>query len=198
MESGERPKSCGTKSGPAACRRRRETSGFTRRRRWSRHSSSTPGTFTGEAAANLIADSVQVEGSRRWTLKNSVRRRVLKQLHTRDALQRALDATPSPSGRLPPACDRSLRDRIDEAAWRADLRGAGRCRCKSWTGWASPTSRNPCRRSTPSVNASSTRRLLDPLRALAGSNFQGRKTELATLASYVERDGAAGSRPCRC
>src|SRR5580704_328727 len=52
------------------------------------------GTFTGVAAANLISDSIPAkEGSNRWTLKNSIRRRVLKQLRTREALQNALRKT---------------------------------------------------------------------------------------------------------
>jgi hypothetical protein len=150
------------------------------------------GTFTGVAAANLIADSIPAkEGSNRWTLKNSIRRRVLKQLRTREALQNALRKTADrPNDPLQRAIEdcvsgsmKSLREQTFEEL-------AASMQVVDWL------NETELKESLPAID--DVRRkveyaaLLDPLRALTGSNFFGRRTELAALANYVE--GGNGER----
>jgi hypothetical protein len=147
-----------------------------------------PGIHTGVAAANLIADSVLVkEGSNRWTLKNSVRRRILKQLHTREALQEALrKTTDRPDDRLQHAIEACLAGSMKSLGEQTSDELAASLQVVDWLGGTD------LKDSLPPLDAIRERveyaALVDPLRALAGSNFYGRKTELAALANYVTTD----------
>lgn len=148
----------------------------------------TPDRYTGAAAANLIADSLPVdEQGTRWMLKNNVRRRVLKQLGTRSALQEALGQTAvRPADLLQFALEACLAGSLKPLGSQTSQELAASMQVIDWLGVTE------LKESLPAAEAVQERieyaNLLDPLKALAGTNFVGRKNELATLARYVDSD----------
>jgi hypothetical protein len=139
-----------------------------------------------EALTNLIADSILVEeiaGEQRWSLKNDVRKRVLRQLPP-PSLLTILDGIPRPAGDLlqttfeaflqgrPPSLDGQSAEELSATLQVAD--------------WLDGSELSAL---LPPV-AEVRRRLeaetfLRPFRLLVGNHFRGRATELSTLASYV-------------
>jgi hypothetical protein len=141
------------------------------------------------AATNLIMDSELVDGAesrQRWSLKDDVRKRILAQLGTKEALQRALEeATNRPEddvvqrvletwiNGIPTPVDRQSADELSATLQVAE--------------WLEATELEP---ELPDKDDLRRRveleSLLRPFRALVGSHFRGRGRELAVLADYVD------------
>lgn len=140
----------------------------------------------GQAGVNLKADCIARSRADlgQVSLKDAARKRILRQLHTKEAFRQALNAT---TIRPDDTLQRMLEAWLGGTAVALDLQTpeelAATLQVVDWFADTELAS------SLPTAAEVRTRveyaSLLSPLRALAGPHFHGRATELSVLESYV-------------
>jgi tetratricopeptide (TPR) repeat protein len=148
------------------------------------------GLYTGPGAETLREDSVPFSADGPAVmLKDGVRRRVLRTLHARDALRAALLANKKrPEDELQTLIEAALEGRVPALEAQPPEQLAATLQVVDWFGETELAQTLPAATTLRAMLERES--LLGPMRALVGTHFQGRTTELAALRAYIDDNGA--------